>query len=114
GRAKGARQRERIRCARIVAEGIRLGCVKQAGVFAFDTNLSAGAAVAALNAASDDARSSAPAPTPTPRSNRADLYDRMARQSQPNPGASGGESAAASPAKSLADRIVAAGQRVAR
>lgn len=54
GRAKGARQRERVRCAAIVAAGVKSGAVKQACVFAFDTNLTAAQAIAALGASALD------------------------------------------------------------
>lgn len=107
GRAKGARQRERVRCARIVAEGIKLGRVKQACVFAFDSRLSSGAAIAALNAADLDAPTQAAARRPS-------IDDRMARVVTPNPGANGGRAPNADAAKSVADRIVAAGERVVR
>ncbi|WP_338523359.1 hypothetical protein NUH87_26775 [Pseudomonas batumici] len=42
---------ERIRCARIVAHGLRSGNPEQACVFAFDTNMSADAAISALSVA---------------------------------------------------------------
>lgn len=50
GRAKGARQRERVRCARIIAAGVKAGRVNQAAVFAFDTSMTAHQAIAALGA----------------------------------------------------------------
>ena len=49
-KAKGARTEERARCAAIIAHGIKAGCVEQAGVFAFDTRLSAAEAISALKA----------------------------------------------------------------
>jgi hypothetical protein len=107
GRAKGARQRERIRCARIVAEGIRLGRTKQACVFAFDSTLSSAAAIAALNAAALDA-------TAQPAARRPSIDERMSKVVTPNPGANSGRAPSADPSKNLADRIVAAGERVVR
>lgn len=50
--------RDRARCARIIAHGIQTGTVRQAGVLAFDTNLSASAAMASLDASKADAKSS--------------------------------------------------------
>lgn len=103
GRAQGARQRERIRCARIVAEGIKAGRVNQACVFAFDSNLSSAQAIAALGAAALDA--------PKEAARTTGLRERMSAVTPPNPGANGGAAPSANPAKNLADRIVAAGQR---
>lgn len=54
---KAARRAERARCARIVAHGINNGCVTQAAVFAFDTNLPVSAAIAAMKAAKLDGKS---------------------------------------------------------
>jgi hypothetical protein len=48
-KAKAARA-ERRRCARIIAHGIKTGAVEQAGVLAFDSDLTASAAVATLDA----------------------------------------------------------------
>lgn len=93
---KASRAAERTRCARIVAHGIKIGAVRQAGVFAFDTKMSSKAAIAALDASRADA---------APR--RSGLADRMATMSVPNPGAGG----AAAAAPSLADQIVAAGKK---
>jgi len=93
---KASRAAERTRCARIVAHGIKIGAVRQAGVFAFDTKMSSKAAIAALDASRADA--------PPKRSG---LADRMAATRVPNPGAGG--AAAAEP--SIADQIVAAGKK---
>lgn len=101
GRAQGARQRERIRCARIVAAGIKTGRVNQACSFAFDTKLSAYQAVAALNAAALDAPQRG-----------AGLRERMSAVQTPNPGANSGASAPTNPAAAAAARIVAAGERM--
>ncbi|MEX3961033.1 hypothetical protein AB4Y42_02265 [Paraburkholderia sp. EG286B] len=87
GRAKGARQRERVRCARIMAAGIATGRVKQAGVFAFDTSLSASQAIAALNASALD-QAAQPA-----ASRSTGLRERMSGTRLPNPGADGGAAA---------------------
>lgn len=101
GRAKGARQRERVRCAAIVAEGFRLGRVKQACVFAFDTKMSAAEAISALSVDAEDRTSEAPAArTPS-------LDERMARSRPANPG----NSAPAAPEPTAADFIVAASKR---
>ncbi|MDA8092342.1 MAG: hypothetical protein M0T84_00255 [Betaproteobacteria bacterium] len=71
---KAARRSERARCARIVAHGIKNGCVNQAGVFAFDTNMSAAQAISALNAGRLDGK-------------RGGLAERMAALGPlPNPG----------------------------
>jgi hypothetical protein len=105
GRAKGARQRERIRCARILASGIKAGRVNQACVFAFDSTLTASAAVAALGAADLDAPKQAAA-----RPSR--LSERMQAVQTPNPGANSAAAPSADPAKALADRIVAVAERV--
>lgn len=54
GRANGARQRERVRCARIIAAGVKAGRVNQAAVFAFDTSMTSRQAIAALGASDLD------------------------------------------------------------
>lgn len=94
---KECRAVERTRCARIIAHGIRIGAVRQAGVLAFDTKLSSKAAIATLNASVADA------PAPAPR--RASLADRMSGSRVPNPGS--GTAATLS----LADQIVLAGKK---
>lgn len=102
GRASGARQRERIRCARIVAAGIASGRVNQACAFAFDTKLTSAQAISALNAASLDA-------IPTRGSG---LRERMSAVQVPNPGANAGASVAnTDPTKAAAASIIAAGER---
>lgn len=53
--AKAARASERARCARIIAHGVKTGCVNQAAVLAFDTTLSASSAIATMKAANIDA-----------------------------------------------------------
>ncbi|WP_198172301.1 hypothetical protein [Burkholderia pseudomallei] len=106
GRAQGARQRERIRCARILAAGIKAGRVNQACVFAFDSKLSSSAAIVALGAADLDA--------PKTAARRPSIDERMAAVKTPNPGANSGPAPSADPAKAMADRIVAAGERIVR
>jgi hypothetical protein len=96
--AKAARARERTRCARIVAHGIKIGAVRQAGVFAFDTKMSSAAAIAALNAGRLD--------SPARAAQKPGLRERMSTVSAPIPGGTGG---AAAP--SLAEQIVMAGKK---
>ncbi|WP_446333590.1 hypothetical protein ACRHQP_00400 [Burkholderia pseudomallei] len=103
GRAQGARQRERIRCAKIVAAGIKAGRVNQACVFAFDSSLTSAQAIAALGAAALDA--------PKESARTTGLRERMSVVTPPNPGANGGAAPNANPASALANRIVAAGER---
>ncbi|GAB7525331.1 hypothetical protein [Paraburkholderia sp. 2C] len=95
---KAARASERARCARIIAHGIKIGSVRQAGVFAFDTRMSSKAAIAALDASKADA------PAPAPK--RAALADRMSTTQVPNPGVGG-----AATAPNLAQQIIAAGKK---
>lgn len=99
GRAKGARERERVRCAAIVMAGINSGAVKQACVFAFDTSLSTKQAVAALGAGQLD--------KPQGRSG---LANRMASVNTPI-AVSQPEAPAVSSAKAIADRAIAAAAR---
>ncbi|WP_017918052.1 hypothetical protein [Burkholderia gladioli] len=96
--ASAARQRERVRCARIMAHGIKLGRARQAGVFAFDTKMSSRAAIAALNAGAEDA--------PAQPRRASGLSSRMASTTIPTAGAGG----AAPKAPSLAEQIVQAGK----
>lgn len=100
---KAARTAERQRCAAIVAHGIKTGQTILACSFAFDTNLTAAQAKASLNAARKDAAASAP--------RHRSLSDRMASVQPPNPGSDGGKNSG-NAAKTLADRIVAVGERV--
>jgi len=92
------------RAARILAAGVKAGRVHQACSLAFDTNLPTRAALAALDAAALDEASIDP--------HRTGLADRMAAVQVPNPGAGGGASPSANPAKAMADRIVAVADRV--
>ncbi|MCW3644106.1 hypothetical protein K6Y74_12775 [Burkholderia cenocepacia] len=97
--ASAARQRERVRCARIMAHGIKLGRARQAGVFAFDTKMSSRAAIAALNAGAEDA--------PAQPRRASSLSTRMASTSIPSAGAGG----VTPKAPSLAEQIVQAGKK---
>lgn len=105
GRAKGARQRERVRCAAIVAEGVKLGLVKQACKFAFDTRMSVSEAIGALAMTAEE-RPAAEASVAPAAARRPSLDERMAHARPANPGAS----AAAAAEPTLAERIVAAGK----
>jgi hypothetical protein len=107
GRAGAARQRERVRCAAIVAEGIKLGSVKQACSLAFDTKMTAAQAIGVLKAAAADRSESnaSAAAAPAPRRGPS-IDERMAKVVTPNPGAS--TPAAAAP--SVAEQILAAGK----
>lgn len=51
---RAAVEAERDRCKQIIAHGVKLGAVKSAGVFAFDTDMTAEQAIAALDAARAD------------------------------------------------------------
>ena len=93
---KAARSAERARCAKIIAFGIQSGCVAQAGVFAFDTSMSARAAIAALKAGKIDGR-------------RGALGERMSQIRMPILG-DGGAIPEAS-ARSVAAAIIAAGEK---
>ncbi|WP_150590678.1 hypothetical protein [Pandoraea eparura] len=100
GRAKGARQRERIRCAQIIAAGIKAGRVNQAAVFAFDTSLSVAQAISALGASELD----------KPKA-RTGLGERMSTVAAPiaTPQA---EAPAADDPRAIAQRAIAAAARV--
>ncbi len=53
-KAKAVRQSERVRCAQIIAHGLKSGNVNQAAVLAFDTGLSASQAISTMNASKVD------------------------------------------------------------
>jgi hypothetical protein len=92
---------ERARCAQIIAHGIANGCVRQAGVFAFDTSMSAEQAIKALQASDVDG----------PR-RVSGLRDRMSSVQQTNVGADAGSSApSANDPRAQADAIILAGKR---
>lgn len=96
-RIKQAIGAERARAAEIVAAGIKSGQVNQACAFAFDTNLSAKEAIAALAAAALDVAAN----TSDTRRIRMGLdHASTAQKSHREP-----------TAKELADRIVAAGEK---
>ena len=99
-KAKSAVRRDRARCASIVAHGIKAGRVRQACVMAFDTELSARAAIASIDASIEDAAK--------PRN--ADLSSRMAAADVPRVGS---EAGAAAPAgmSPVAAAIIAAGEK---
>jgi hypothetical protein len=101
---KAARSSERARCARIIAHGIANNCVRQAGVFAFDTEMSAPQAIGALEASAADTADS-------PRRSSG-LRERMGGVQQVNVGIDAGASAS-NPAdpKAQADAIILAGKR---
>lgn len=100
GRAKGARQRERVRCAAIVAEGLKLGSTKQACAFAFDTSMTASQAINALRMGAQDRGESGA------KARGLSLDERMAHARPANPGAS----APVGSSPSTADQIIAAGK----
>lgn len=79
GSKKAIVRQERVRCAQIVAHGFLAGNAEQACVFAFDTNMSAAAAISALNAAGSVGK------------RNATLKDRMSTASPAHAGAGGGE-----------------------
>ena len=111
GRAKGARQRERTRCAAILAAGIKTGRINMACTLAFDSQLTASQAVSTLDAADMDgkqrqATQSVPAP-----SKRQALVDRMATMRTPNPGASGAAAPAADSTEAWVAKATAAYER---
>lgn len=100
--ARSAIRRERARCAKIIAHGINTGRVRQAGVLAFDTNLSVKAAIATLDAGAPD----------QPQANsRKPLAERMAETSVPNVGADGGGKTPAGVTKTAA-AIIAVGEKL--
>jgi hypothetical protein len=108
GRAGAARQRERVRCAAIVAEGIKLGSVKQACSLAFDTKMTAAQAIGVLASAAADRAAdanAAAAAKPAPRRGPS-IDERMAKVVAPNPGASTEPTGQ----PSAAERILAAGK----
>ncbi|MEI6542127.1 MAG: hypothetical protein WCL60_01310 [Methylococcales bacterium] len=73
-KAKKAVKAERQRCARIIAHGIKTSNIEQAGVFAFDTDMPASAAISALNAAG----------SVSARKPKSALFDAMNARKDPN------------------------------
>lgn len=93
-------RRERARCAQIIAHGIATGRVRQAGVLAFDSELSVKAAKTMLDAGGAD----------QPASKRESLTDRMAAANVPSVGADSDTPAPAGMTK-VAVAIIAAGEK---
>lgn len=84
-KAKAAAMTERARCAAIIAHGINCGAVRQACVYAFDTDLASDAAVATIDATVLDREANAPSAT-------SGLASRMALEATPHVRHDGGES----------------------
>lgn len=89
---------ERARCAQIVAHGFRAGSPEQACVFAFDTSMSADAAISAINAAG------------VVGGKGGSFKDRMAAANVQNVGAGGGDDLSAD-VSLVAQQIIAAAAR---
>lgn len=89
---------ERARCAQIVAHGFKAGSPEQACVFAFDTNMSAAAAISAINAAG------------VVGGKGGSFKDRMAAAKVQNVGAGGGNDLPAD-VSPVAQQIIAAAAR---
>ena len=89
---------ERARCAQIVAHGFKAGSPEQACVFAFDTGMSADAAISAINAAG------------VVGGKGGSFKDRMAAAKVQNVGAGGGEDLPAN-VSPVAQQIIAAAAR---
>ena len=89
---------ERARCAQIVAHGFKAGSPEQACVFAFDTNMSADAAISAINAAG------------AVGGKGGNFKDRMAAAKVQNVGAGGGDDLPAD-VSPVAQQIIAAAAR---
>ena len=89
---------ERARCAQIVAHGFKAGSPEQACVFAFDTGMSADAAISAINAAG------------VVGGKGGSFKDRMAAAKVQNVGAGGGDDLPAN-VSPVAQQIIAAAAR---
>ena len=89
---------ERARCAQIVAHGFKAGSPEQACVFAFDTSMSADAAISAINAAG------------VVGGKGGSFKDRMAAAKVQNVGAGGGDDLPAD-VSPVAQQIIAAAAR---
>lgn len=96
---KAAVAKERARCAQIMAHGLNSGNAEQAGVFAFDTNMTATAAINALNAAGSVS------------GRGGNLKERMAAANVKNVGAGGDGSGESSSLSPIAQKIIAAAAR---
>ena len=97
--SKAAVAKERARCAQIMAHGLKSGNAEQAGVFAFDTNMSAASAISALNAAGSVS------------GRGGNLKDRMAAANVTNVGAGGDGGVESSSMSPIAQKIIAAAAR---
>lgn len=97
--SKAAVAKERARCAQIMAHGLKSGNAEQAGVFAFDTNMSAASAISALNAAGSVS------------GRGGNLKERMAAARVPNAGAGGDDGVESSNMSPIAQKIIAAAAR---
>ncbi|MFL9952804.1 hypothetical protein PQR65_05255 [Paraburkholderia nemoris] len=113
---------ERARAAEIVAAGFSAGCVKQACSLAFDTNLSAKEAIAALNAGALDAAAQTgngrrqrmgldPADPTGSTSHRAPSAEEVAAKIVAAGEKAAGRSASSTASNPVAHRILAAGER---
>ena len=103
GKEKAARRSERVRCARIIAHGIKIGRVEQAGVLAFDTDLSVKIATSTMDAMG----------AVSPTKGRQTIGDRMAGVSVPKVGASDSSRPAADSPQALAAQMLGAYERAA-
>lgn len=92
-----ARRAERARCAEIIAYGVANGCVRQAAVFAFDTNMSARVSIANMKATRADGKQG--------------LGARMSEVKVAAVGVSGGAAPSPSDPKAVADAIIRSAQK---
>ncbi len=97
---EAVRRSERARCGRIIAAGIKAGCVEQAGILAFDSDMPSKQAVAVLRAGIAAAGSA-----------QGGLYGAMAAARIPNPGSGAPAAGDPSDPKAIAARIIEAGKR---
>ena len=95
---------ERSRCAKIIAHGIKMGKVEMAGVFAFDTDMTAEAAITAITAGSSFE-------TATAKSSEGSLASRMAKLALPVVKSESAASSDVPDSTKLAAQIVAAGKK---
>lgn len=97
-----ATRAERRRCARIIAHGIKIGAVEQAGVLAFDSDLPAKAAISTLDALAGS--------QPGAKA-RGNLANRMSTVKTPTVGQDGAAAPGADTPQGLAARMVGAYQK---
>lgn len=95
---------ERSRCAKIIAHGVKMGKVEMAGVFAFDTDMTAEAAITAITAGSSF-------DTATAKSSEGSLASRMAKLALPVVKSESAASSDVPDSTKLAAQIVAAGKK---